>query len=43
MPVGLMATALAVGLVETMAAGVASAYFYKGNAVELPKASAMRA
>jgi len=42
-PVGLMATALAVGLVETMVAGVAGAYFYKENAVELPKASAMRA
>jgi len=28
-PVGLMAIALAVGLVETMIAGVAGAYFYK--------------
>jgi hypothetical protein len=42
-PVGLMATGLAVGLVETMVAGVAGAYFYKENAVELPKSSAMRA
>jgi len=42
-PVGLMATTLAVGLVETMVAGVAGAYFYKEDAVELPKASAMRA
>jgi hypothetical protein len=42
-PVGLIATGLAVGLVETMVAGVAGAYFYKENAVELPKASAMRA
>jgi hypothetical protein len=42
-PVGLMATGLAVGLVETMVAGLAGAYFYKENAVELPKASAMRA
>ena len=42
-PVGLMATGLAVGLVETMVAGLAGAYFYKENAVELPKATAMRA
>jgi len=42
-PLGLMATGLAVGLVETMVAGLAGAYFYKENAVELPKASSMRA
>jgi hypothetical protein len=42
-PVGLVATGLAVALVETMIAGVAGAYFYKENAVELPKASAMGA
>jgi hypothetical protein len=41
-PVGLMATALAVGLVETMIAGVAGAYFYKENVVESLKSSAMR-
>jgi hypothetical protein len=39
----LMATALAVGLVETMIAGVAGAYFYKENVVESLKSSAMRA
>jgi hypothetical protein len=42
-PVGLVATGLAVALVETMIAGVAGAYFYKENAVELTKASAMGA
>jgi hypothetical protein len=42
-PVGLMATGLAVGLVETVVAGLAGAYFYKEDAAELPKASAMRA
>jgi hypothetical protein len=42
-PVGLITAGLAVGLVETMVAGVAGAYFYKENAAELPKASAMRA
>jgi hypothetical protein len=42
-PVGLMATGLAVGLVETMVAGLAGAYFYKENAAELPQAPAMRA
>jgi|HubBroStandDraft_4_1064222.scaffolds.fasta_scaffold355044_2 hypothetical protein len=42
-PVGLVMTGLAVGLVETMVAGVAGAYFYKEDAAELPKASAMRA
>lgn len=42
-PLGLMAIGLAVGLVETLVAGLAGAYFYKENAVELPKASAMRA
>jgi hypothetical protein len=42
-PVSLMAIALAVGLVETMVAGVAGAYFYKESAVEIPKASAMSA
>ncbi len=43
MPVGLVATGLAVGLVETMLAALAGAYFYKENTVELPQASAMRA
>jgi hypothetical protein len=42
-PVGLMAIGLAVGFVETMVAGLAGAYFYKENAVEVPRASAMRA
>lgn len=42
-PVGLVATGLAVGLVETMIAGIAGAYFYKEDAVEVPKVSAMRA
>jgi hypothetical protein len=42
-PVGLMAIGLAVGLVETMVAGLAGAYFYKENSAELPRASAMRA
>jgi hypothetical protein len=42
-PVGLMAEGLAVGLVETMVAGVAGAYFYREDAVESPKISAMRA
>jgi hypothetical protein len=42
-PIGLVATGLAVGLVETLVAGVAGAYFYKEQAVEVPKASAMRA
>jgi hypothetical protein len=40
-PVGLVVTGLAVALVETMIAGVAGAYFYKENAVESPRASAM--
>jgi hypothetical protein len=42
-PVDLVATGLAVGLVETLIAGVAGAYFYKENAVESPRASAMGA
>lgn len=42
-PLGLTAVGLAVGLVETMLAGIAGAYLYKEEAVELPKASAMRA
>lgn len=42
-PVGLMLTGLAVGLVETMVAAVAGAYFYKEDAVEMPKSSAMHA
>jgi len=39
----LVATGLAVGLVETMVAGVAGAYFYKEDAVAAPKSQAMRA
>jgi hypothetical protein len=39
----LILTGLAVGLVETMIAGVAGAYFYKENVAEAPKASAMGA
>jgi hypothetical protein len=42
-PVGLVVTGLAVGLVETMVAGVAGAYFYQEDAVEAPKSQAMRA
>ena len=42
-PVGLMAIGLAVGLVETMVAGVAGAYFYKEDVVEAIKSSAARA
>jgi len=42
-PVGLIAIALTVGLVETMIAGVAGAYFYKENVVEGIKSSAARA
>jgi len=42
-PVGLILTGLAVGFVETMVAGVAGAYFYKEDAVEALKSSAMRA
>jgi hypothetical protein len=42
-PVGLILTGLAVGFVETMVAGVAGAYFYRENVVELPKASVMGA
>jgi len=42
-PVGLTMIGLAVGLVETMIAGVAGAYFYKEDAVESPRAAAMGA
>jgi hypothetical protein len=42
-PVGLMAIALTVGLVETMIAGVAGAYFYKEDVVAGTKSSAVRA
>ena len=41
-PVGLMAIGLTVGLVETMVAGVAGAYFYKEDVVEAIKSSAAR-
>jgi hypothetical protein len=42
-PVGLMATTLAVGLVEAIVAGCVGAYFYKEEAAEGLKTSAARA
>jgi uncharacterized membrane protein YcfT len=42
-PLGLMATGLAVGLVETIIAGMAGAYLYKEGSAEGLKSSAARA
>jgi hypothetical protein len=42
-PLGLMATGLAVGVVETIVAAMAGAYFYKEDAAEGLKSSAARA
>ena len=43
LPIGLMATTLAVGLVEAIVAGCVGAYFYKEEAAEGLKTSAARA